>query len=129
MNTTIEEIEKRWNNPYLTDADGASEDIYFLIQQVRSLEADLAKERERVKELEAEAIESLEVWKAQQSNSNSQFSHIEVLDSRIKELEEGIGNVPTGEYGEAQREGCDSNGAWDCFIEALIKWENKLVEK
>jgi len=53
---------------------------------------------------------------------------IAFLLSRIKELEEGIKNIPTHEYGEALREGCDANGAWDCFTEALGEHQKKLLE-
>lgn len=51
------------------------------------------------------------------------------LEQRIKELEEAIRNVPTEEYGEAEREGCDSSGAWDCFLEALEKWQDQALQK
>ena len=44
-----------------------------------------------------------------------------------KGLVEAVNNVPTWEYGEAQREGCDPNGAWDCFIDALEEWSSKAL--
>ena len=32
---------------------------------------------------------------------------------------EALESIPTQEYGEAFGEGCDADGAWDCFREAL----------
>ena len=50
------------------------------------------------------------------------------LQAEIKRLEEAIKNVPTSEYSEAQREGCDSNAAWDCFLEELAKWKKQALK-
>ncbi len=36
---------------------------------------------------------------------------------RIEKLTEALRTIPFGEYGEAQGDGCDSNGAWDCFYD------------
>jgi len=45
-----------------------------------------------------------------------------VIDERGAELtmlREALDTIPLHEYGDAQREGCDAKGAWDCFKEAL----------
>jgi hypothetical protein len=34
---------------------------------------------------------------------------------RIEKLAEGLRKIPFQEYGDAQGDGCDPNGAWDCF--------------
>jgi len=38
-----------------------------------------------------------------------------------KKLREALNTIPFDEHGEAQRDGCDSNGAWDCFQEKAEK--------
>ncbi len=50
-------------------------------------------------------------------------------DKEIEGLREAIRNVPTEEYGEAERDGCDASGAWDCFIEKLDKWEEQTLKE
>jgi hypothetical protein len=49
------------------------------------------------------------------------------LRSENAKLKEAIKNVPTNEYDEAQNDGCDSCGAWDCFLEALQEWKEQTL--
>ncbi len=46
----------------------------------------------------------------------------------IAALKTAIKNVPTNEYGRAQQEGCDSCGAWDCFLEELDIWQKQALK-
>ncbi len=50
------------------------------------------------------------------------------LQSENKRLREAIRNVPTDEYNQAQDDGCDSCGAWDCFLEKLEEWEKEALK-
>lgn len=50
-----------------------------------------------------------------------------LLFERIAELEKAIQHVPTTEYHDAQEEGCDPNGAWDCFMDSLRKWREQVL--
>jgi len=52
----------------------------------------------------------------------------DLLKAENKRLRDAIKNVPTSEYDEAQKDGCDASGAWDCFLEALEKWEKQALE-
>lgn len=42
-------------------------------------------------------------------------------DTELAILCTALNTIPVHEYGEAQREGCDAKGAWDCFREALAE--------
>lgn len=42
-------------------------------------------------------------------------------DAELTMLREALDTIPLHEYGDAQREGCDGKGAWDCFKEALTE--------
>lgn len=53
---------------------------------------------------------------------------LEQLQSENERLRKAIQSVPTDEYGEAQSDGCDSNGAWDCFLESLAKWREQALK-
>ena len=44
---------------------------------------------------------------------------IDERDAELAMLREALDTIPLHEYGDAQREGCDAKGAWDCFKEAL----------
>ena len=44
---------------------------------------------------------------------------VEERDTELTMLREALDTIPLYEYGDAQREGCDPGGAWDCFKEAL----------
>ena len=48
-------------------------------------------------------------------------SAIDERDTELAMLREALDTIPLHEYGEAQHEGCDAKGAWDCFKEALEK--------
>ena len=48
-------------------------------------------------------------------------SAIDERDTELAMLREALDTIPLHEYGEAQREGCDAKGAWDCFKEALAE--------
>ena len=39
----------------------------------------------------------------------------------IEKLKEGLDHPPFQSYGEALREGCDSDGAWECFKEDYLR--------
>jgi len=53
---------------------------------------------------------------------------IENLESLCKQLAEAIQNIPYDFYSDALRDGCDANGAWDCFCEAMKNWEVTALE-
>lgn len=53
---------------------------------------------------------------------------IDRLQTENKWLKEAIDNVPTEEYGRAEREGCDSGGAWDSFLEKLSDWKQQALK-
>jgi hypothetical protein len=50
------------------------------------------------------------------------------LQSRVRELEDGIRNIPWNDYREALRNGCDSDGAWHSFCDACREHLRKLLE-
>jgi len=52
----------------------------------------------------------------------------ERLQAANATLKEAILSVPISEYAEAQRDGCDANGAWDCFIQALHEWKDHALK-
>ena len=45
------------------------------------------------------------------------LSSLESKDKEIERLKEGLDHAPFHSYGEALREGCDADGAWECFKE------------
>lgn len=45
----------------------------------------------------------------------------EWLVNRVKELEDAIKSFPWNAYGDALREGCDADGAWECFCDEVNK--------
>lgn len=50
------------------------------------------------------------------------------LQAKNERLKEAILNIPISKYGEAQRDGCDPSGAWDCFIKALHEWKDEALK-
>lgn len=46
-----------------------------------------------------------------------------------RQLRECIDKFPWRVYGEAQSDGCDANGAYDCFCDAIREWLAALPGK
>lgn len=73
--------------------------------------------------IDLDAIERLFERAAKQrvldwSAINDLIQNGRVLIKLVKELKKALETIPYKEYGEAQSEGCDPNGAWDCFVAA-----------
>lgn len=108
--------------------DCGDEDCGYGVLWVEPQEAsELDQLRAEVEKLRAENAE-LKLFK--ESHSKCSVAKREaVKDNRIAELEAALKTIPFGEYSEAQREGCDSNGAWDCFLEAADEHIKKALGK
>jgi len=60
---------------------------------------------------------------------NPIFKQVEQLQSENEKLKEALNNIPTNEYSEAQSNGCDSEGSWNCFLKALKEWREQALKK
>lgn len=49
------------------------------------------------------------------------------LRSANERLRDAIKSWPCGTYYKAQDDGCDSVGAWDCFVEAMQEWSEQAL--
>ena len=47
----------------------------------------------------------------------------------IERLKEALDHPPFQSYGDALREGCDSDGAWECFIEDYLRHVKATFEE
>lgn len=50
-------------------------------------------------------------------------------DTKESSLLEALKTIPFWEYGDALNDGCDSNGAWDCFCKAVDDHIEKAILK
>jgi len=53
---------------------------------------------------------------------------VDELKALCRQLAEAIQTVPYDSYSDALRDGCDANGAWDCFCGAMKKWKTSALE-
>jgi len=71
----------------------------------------------------AEASAACQEWDARCQELEQRLAVVqEAINERDAELvllRNALDTLPLYEYGDAQREGCDAKGAWDCFREAL----------
>ena len=84
--------------PEIVTLESAEHIIDFWQQRAEAAEAEAAGLRERLTDLQ---------------------TAVEERDTELTMLREALDTIPLYEYGDAQREGCDPGGAWDCFKEAL----------
>ena len=109
-----EQIRNRWKGIAQELGHGSNmsmrlgDDLWQDVQEILTL---LDQERKKVKELDDINTKLCEALNAALDDFNK-------AEARLSKLVEALNSIPFSEYGIAQREGCDANGAWDCFREA-----------
>ena len=101
---------------------GEQGDFSLLLQAARQLRAQLA-------EVQQQLLHEI----ASHSQTLCQTGELKAQLAEAREdvlaLTEALENIPTGAYGDAVHEGCDANGAWDVFRDALSEHKKIALDR
>jgi len=83
----------------------------------------------RIKELEADLKLNASMLARQCDLARDAETRAEKAEASKAKLKEAIETIPWTAYGEALRDGCGQDGAWDCFCEETKEHFEKALEE